>query len=293
MDTAVEVVLVYASRSLRRCEEHALVLTAMGIRCQVLPADDAFALLVAAHDAGRAREQLRLYWQERRAGRPRFDSRLKVYDGLVCASLYGVTILLFDMLERSEVFALDWWHAGMSQAGRVVAGEWWRVLTALTLHADTVHLTGNLAFGLIFGFLVGGMLGWGPGWAGMLVAGALGNFLNAFLQSPDHNSIGASTAVFAAVGILAAYAWKRRGPRINRWASLGGGVALLAFIGMGGERTDILAHLTGFGAGCLFGLAFGALEARALVAAWHKHGLGLAAILLVAAAWTLALRANG
>lgn len=292
-DSPAEVVLIYASRSRKRCKEHAFVLRAMGIRSQVLPADGAFALLVEAGDAGRAREQLRLYGQERRARQPRFESRLRVHDGLVCASLYGLTILLFDMLVRNGAFALDWWHGGMSQAGLVVAGEWWRVLTALTLHADTIHLTGNLVFGLIFGFLAGGTLGWGLGWAGMLLAGALGNLLNAFLQAPGHNSIGASTAVFAAVGILAAHAWKRRGPRINRWAPLGGGVALLAFIGMGGERTDVLAHLTGFGAGCLFGLGFAALEARALLAAWHKHTLGLAATLLLALAWTLALLAHG
>jgi membrane associated rhomboid family serine protease len=292
-DRPAEIVLIYASRSRRRCDENALVLRAMGIASRILPADGAFALLVEAGDAGRAREQLRLYGQERRAGQPRVDARLRVHDGLVCASLYGLTILLFDMLERGGAFGLDWWQAGMSQAGRVVAGEWWRVLTALTLHGDTIHLTGNLVFGLIFGFFVGGTLGWGLGWAGMLLAGALGNLLNAFLQAPGHNSIGASTAVFAAVGILAAHAWKRRGPRINRWAPLGGGVALLAFIGMGGERTDVLAHLTGLGAGCLFGLAFAALEARAPLAAWHKHSLGLAATLLLALAWTLALMAHG
>jgi len=74
---------------------------------------------------------------------------------------------------------------------------------------------------------------------------------------------------------------------------LGGGVALLAFLGMGGERTDIFAHFAGFGSGCLFGLVFGALETRSLLAAWHKHTLGLAASLFFALAWTLALLARG
>lgn len=269
------------------------MLLAMGIRGHVLPAERAFALLVAAADATPAREQLRLYWRESRAGRPRFESRLQVHDGLVCASLYGVTMLLLDMMARSGAFGLDWREAGMSQAGLVRAGEWWRVVTALTLHGDAAHLASNLIFGLIFGFFAGGLLGWGLGWAGMLLAGALGNLLNALLQGAGHNSIGASTAVFAAVGILAAHAWKWRGPRVNRWAPLGGAVALLAFIGSGGERTDVLAHLTGLGAGCLFGLAFAALQARAPLAAWHRHAVGLAAFGLLALAWTLALRAHG
>lgn len=58
-DRPAEIVLIYASRSRRRCDEHALVLRAMGIASQVLPGDGAFALLVEAGDAGRAREQLR------------------------------------------------------------------------------------------------------------------------------------------------------------------------------------------------------------------------------------------
>jgi membrane associated rhomboid family serine protease len=136
-------------------------------------------------------------------------------------------------------------------------------------------------------------LGWGLAWSGLLLAGALGNVLTAFIRAPDHTSIGASTAVFATVGILAAYNWSRRRAHINRWAPLGGGVALLAFLGMQGERTDILAHITGFGAGCLFGLAFGMLETRALLAAWHKHTLGLAAFLFLALAWTQALLTRG
>ncbi len=127
----------------------------------------------------------------------------------------------------------------------------------------------------------------------MLLAGALGNALNAFVQAPSHTSIGASTAVFATLGILAAYTWKRRRTQINRWVPLGGGVALLAFLGMGGERTDIFAHFAGFGSGCLFGLVFGVLETRSLLVAWHKHTLGLAASLFFALAWTLALLASG
>jgi len=290
----LEIVPLYGSRSKRRCTEYALVLQAMGIRCEVLPRDaDGFALAVHARDADRALLQLRLYRQEQRGWPYRFESRPGLYDGLVCACLYGVTILLFDMLQGSRAFGLDWWGAGLSQAGLIRAGEWWRAVTALALHADAVHLVGNLAFGLMFGFFTGGLLGWGLAWSGMLLAGALGNALNAFVQAAGHTSVGASTSVFAAVGILAAYAWKRRGPRINRWVPLGGGVALLAFIGMGGERTDILAHVAGFGSGCLLGLVFGALEARAPLAAWAKHAAGLAASLLFALAWTLALRAHG
>ncbi|MCK5274295.1 MAG: rhomboid family intramembrane serine protease [Alphaproteobacteria bacterium] len=288
-----EIVSLYGSRSKKRCMEYALVLLAVGIRCEVLPRDGKFALMVDARDADGALEQLRLYLHEHRAWPPRFDPRFGAHDGLVCACLYGVTILLFDILQRNQAFSLDWWGAGLSHAGLIREGEWWRAVTALALHADTLHLAGNLVFGLVFGFFAGDLLGWGLAWSGMLLAGALGNVINAFVQAPGHTSIGASTAVFATLGILAAYTWKRRRTRINRWVPLGGGVALLAFLGMGGERTDIFAHFAGFGSGCLFGLVFGVLETRSLLAAWHKHTLGLAAFLFFALAWTLALLARG
>ena len=292
-DLQFEAVSIYGSRSKKRCMEYALVLQAMGIRCEVLPRDGEFALVIHARDADRAREQLRFYLHENPARPPRFDPRFGVHDGLVCASFYGVTILLIDVLQRNQAFSFDWLRAGMGHAGLISEGEWWRAVTALSLHVDTVHLAGNLVFGLVFGFLAGELLGWGLAWSGMLLAGALGNALNAFVQAPGHTSIGASTAVFATLGILAAYTWKRRRTQINRWVPLGGGVALLAFLGMGGERTDIFAHFAGFGSGCLFGLVFGVLETRSLLAAWHKHTLGLAASLFFALAWTLALLARG
>jgi len=291
-DPQLEIVSQSRSRSKKRCMEYAFVLQAVGIPCEVLPRDGEFALVVQARYADRASEQLRLYLLENRSRSLRFTPRFGVHDGLACACLYGVTILLIDVLQQNQAFSLDWWRAGMSHAGLIREGEWWRAVTALGLHADTVHLAGNLVFGLVFGFLAGELLGWGLAWSGMLLAGALGNALNAFVQAPSHTSIGASTAVFATLGILAAYTWKRRRTQVNRWVPLGGGVALLAFLGMG-ERTDIFAHFAGFVSGCLFGLLFGVLAIRSLLAARYKHILGFAASLLFALAWSLALLASG
>ncbi len=118
-DPQFEIVSLYGSRSKKRCMEYALVLQAVGIRSEVLPRDGEFALVVQARDANRAREQLRLYLHENRARPPRLDSRLGVHDGLVCACLYGVTILLIDILQRNQAFSLDWWRAGMSHAGLI------------------------------------------------------------------------------------------------------------------------------------------------------------------------------
>ena len=144
-DPPLETVLLFRSRWKGRCMEYALVLQALDIRCEVLPSDGEFALLVHARDADRAREQLRLYLQENQAGPPRFDPRLGVHDGLACACLYGVTILLFAILQWSQAFSLDWWRVGMSHAGLVREGEWWRVVTLSLPFIPSTQKTRNFA----------------------------------------------------------------------------------------------------------------------------------------------------
>jgi rhomboid protease GluP len=122
------------------------------------------------------------------------------------------------------------------EAGRVTSGEWWRTVTALTLHVDLAHLGANLVFGALFGLLAGQALGGGVAWLLIVMAGALGNFANAWLQLPEHISIGASTAVFSALGLIVVHAVRpdaaSREP-VRRWSPVVGGVLLLAFLGVG------------------------------------------------------------
>jgi len=288
-----EIVSLYGPSTRQQCTEYALVLKAVGIQCQVLSGEGGYHLMVRAQDVGRCQEQLQLYSDENRVRPTHFDSRFRVHDGVACACLFGITILLLDILQREQAFSLDWWRAGLSQAGLIREGEWWRAMTALSLHADNFHLISNLAFGLIFTFLAGELLGWGLAWCGILLGGSLGNAVNALIQAPDHVSVGASTAVFATLGILSAYTWKRRRTRINRWVPLAAGVALLAFLGMAGERTDIFAHVAGFASGGIFGLIFGITETHQLLAPRYKHILGLATSLLFGVAWVQALLPHG
>ena len=105
---------LYRSHLRKHCSEYALVLRAVGIRCEVLPLEGEFALLVHARDADHAQKQLEFYLHENRARSPRFDPRLGVDDGLKCACLYGVTVLLMDRLQQHQAFSLHWWEAGKS-----------------------------------------------------------------------------------------------------------------------------------------------------------------------------------
>jgi membrane associated rhomboid family serine protease len=169
-------------------------------------------------------------------------------------------------------------------------------VTALTLHLDAGHITANLVFGAVFGFLAGQALGGGVAWLAIVVAGGLGNFINAFVQAPTHSSIGASTAVFAALGVIVSHAlhhWRAvREKPLRRWSPLIGGVLLLAYTGSGGERTDIVAHLTGFMAGLVIGWAGSRLPRRWLANIIVQKWAGVATIALIVAAWTAGLVAT-
>ena len=82
--------------------------------------------------------------------------------------------------------------------------EWWRYITALTLHADAAHLLANCVIGGVLLVPLCRELGSGAGWFLVLAAGMLGNYLNCRMQGPNHASLGASTAIFGGVGISAA-----------------------------------------------------------------------------------------
>jgi rhomboid protease GluP len=172
--------------------------------------------------------------------------------------MWVATLLIVAAASTRQYLGLDWYALGSADAGAIVAGEYWRTLTALMLHADTVHLMGNIVFGSFFGYYVGRYLGEGFGWSMILLGGVLGNAVNAWVQAPMHRSVGASTAVFAALGILTAYRWLRGFEPHTSWrvrfAPLYAGIALLAFTGTAGESTDLGAHLFGFVTGLMLGL---------------------------------------
>lgn len=153
----------------------------------------------------------------------------------------------------------QWAQAG-SLSSQAVAqkGEWYRLLTALTLHADSQHLLGNLVFGgIVLAVLSLRLNAWSAIFLAF-VAGVMGNLLAVLLRfNQNYASLGSSTALFGAMGVLcglAVGAWHSKDWR-RLFLPLATGFAWLAFLGTEGERVDILAHFTGLISG--FGLGFG------------------------------------
>ncbi|MDH3626178.1 MAG: rhomboid family intramembrane serine protease [Acidobacteriota bacterium] len=212
--------------------------------------------------------------------------------GWIGVLAYTMLLVVVAFLAQRNALGVDWFERGRTEAGSMLAGEGWRAVTALTLHIDGSHLLGNLLFGSILGLLATQALGVGVTWLAIVVGGILGNVANAFLQPATHSSIGASTAVFAALGLLVALALVHsRHRRVGAWklGPLVAGALLLAWTGIGGERTDVLAHVTGLISGLMIGVACGFVPRNQLERPLVQSvALGLTAGLIVVA-WGLAL----
>ena len=154
-----------------------------------------------------------------------------------------------------------WEWRGAAVAGDILSGQIYRAATALTLHGDPAHVLGNAAVGAVFAVCVCRELGTGTGWLAIILSGIIGNLLNAVYQPPSHISVGFSTAVFGAAGILAGYRLGYGAILTFRFklAPVAAGLGLVAMLGAGGsqDNVDYGSHLFGFFAGIALGLLIG------------------------------------
>lgn len=245
-----------------RAEEWALVLAAEGLASQIRPRDGGYELSVAPAQVRHAQSALEAYQRENAAApADAGDDALPLGEPGVSGVVVAFLLLGAHLLARRPALRGVVYDAGSANARAILDGEWWRTVTALFLHADLGHVVANALFGVYFVTAVTRSLGVGLGLALVLAAGALGNALNAIGHAGAHDSIGASTAVFGAIGVLAGMALARRNRSGLRGARLlvpvGAGLALLAMLGTSGARVDVFAHLYGLLAGGLLGIAAG------------------------------------
>ena len=282
----------YAKRS--DAEGAALTLASAGISSQLLRQGDGVLMFVASVDALRAARELADYDRENSVlPAPPLPS---VWLGVDAALAYALILFVAFVAAGRSLFGFDWETAGYADSGLIIQGEWWRALTALTLHADLGHLASNTFAGGVLGILLAQVMGPGLAWLAILVAGGIGNTLSALVQPAPHASIGASTSVFAALGMLAVLMWRRRlsywQRSLRAWAPLASGVMLLVFLGFGGDKTDVGAHVSGFLVGCVVGAGFHFFGASLPSGRGAQYAYGIAALALIGLAWIVALTAG-
>jgi rhomboid protease GluP len=199
------------------------------------------------------------------------------------------------LLIATLVSKADWWILiGNSQIGwgsnfgpYTTDGDWWRLLTALFVHFGFLHLLFNMLALAWFGPVVERLYGSVNYLLVYLFAGISGS-LTSVAMHPDVNSAGASGAIVGILGALLA-AQLRAGDsfpsdilRPVRQATLAflGWVLYVSFTHKG---VDYAAHLGGFAAGLLLGLA----AARPVItdkSPARSHLVGLSFLIPVASA---------
>ena len=245
----------------RRARLWALVLASRFIEGRVESGEAGWHLLVPAPTLDDACRELHLFVEENRNWppllppvRPMIENTLPTLSILILlATFHNLTGLDLAVMGRHPV---DWMEIGNAHSSQILHGEWWRLATALTLHADWLHLFSNLAIGGFFVVYLCRDLGSGLAWSLLLASGMLGNLANAYVQLPSHSSVGSSTAVFAAVGSLGALSLMRYRHQLRRrWPlPVAAALCLLALLGTEGKQTDLGAHLFGFLFGFILGL---------------------------------------
>jgi membrane associated rhomboid family serine protease len=270
--------------------EWELVLLAQGFAAEMHAAEEGIVLTVPRVEFDGAIIALAAYEQEsapRTAPVNRPIESMRLSAGVVL----GVFLLGFFALTVNG--GPPWFERGSADAGGMLDGELWRSVTALTLHTDIAHALSNaVAISVFFGALAG-LTGVGLGGLLILFAGAAGNFANSVVQGWPHDSVGASTAIFGAVGILGGLAAMRRRRLIEErrraWIAIAAALALLGMLGTGGGRVDFWAHILGLIAGVIVGLLAGTITPQppSKVVQWL---CGFAACALTLGCWLLALR---
>ena len=231
------------------------MLASAGIPHRLEPAGEGRTLSVPEEQVGRAREALDAFDAEERAhARPPATADRPVPWVLGI----GVGLLLLEgfVVAGPPAAGSRWFERGAAIAG-LMRAEPWRSVTALTLHLDVAHVTGNAVATAVLLPAVAQRLGAGAALLLVVLAGAVGNVLAAMTHAPGHAAVGASTATFAAIGMLGALrlcsgaAVERT--RWKSWTVPAASLLLLVLLGAG-RGADVLAHVTGFVSGAVVGL---------------------------------------
>ena len=178
---------------------------------------------------------------------PRFTLGLLAF----LSAVFAWQVMRGTLVDQETITA-----AGALVRDRVLAGEWWRMLTATALHGGAEHLIGNGISLYILGMATEHAFG-ARRFAGIYLASGLGGSAVSMLVGPGP-SVGASGAIFGVMGALIAYLIKHQDRFYVRDKRIG--VVLLAWacwILMEGFLTPFVdngAHLGGLMVGLLTGL---------------------------------------
>lgn len=272
----------------RQIRDDSLVLLSQGISHRLIRTEEGpFQIFILPEHEERARLQLALYRKENPPKEENPPLPLSFSLQPLWVLLAPTIVTLIDFTDK-----VNFHTRGISDASKVLKGEWFRSFTAQTLHGDVRHLASNLLCGYIVMNMITfriPLLRLAPFIA---IASAIANLCVSFTVQTSFRSLGFSTFVFAAIGCLSVIEFrlmpKETHGLLRRFAPLCGAASLAVFLGLG-ENADILGHAYGFIAGLFCGFIPNKKSLRWGTPLSSADGIGLLFFYgLYIAAWKMA-----
>jgi len=178
---------------------------------------------------------------------------------LINFGVYAVCVVLRLLgLGKFAEWGVEWGPA-------TLGGQWWRMFSAMFLHAGLGHLLGNMWWFWVVGKLAEQIFSTRIFLSLYFLTGLVGGVVSLRLH-PELHALGASGAIFGITGVVIAALWLGRLPPSLLWMSwrvwpLMIFSALSLYSGASNQRVDNAAHVGGLVSGLLLGvLLTGRLE---------------------------------
>ena len=157
--------------------------------------------------------------------RPSFDETMLMFKPAfslgLCLALSMMVVFYFS---GSYVQSGELYRRGVMNPGLIEQGQWWRLVTAATLHADMKHLLGNALFLWLLGWASAERLGTGVTIFGFVVTAVFGFIISALME-PQILSVGASGGLFGLLGLTGGHGLRlpasvlERAPRLRTFGA--------------------------------------------------------------------------
>src|SRR5947209_5146456 len=181
---------------------------------------------------------------------------------------------------------------GAKDNSSILAGQYWRLVTPIFLHANLLHVGLNMLNFFILGIFIERLFGHLRFLLVYLVTGVI-SVIASFYFAPQEVSVGASGAIFGLVGAYSVFvlmhrrAFRAGGLPILIWLVFVIGVNLS--IGLFVANVDNYAHVGGLVSGCLLGWWFSPLYVPLSAAEGKERETHLADVHSLSRRWPLAI----
>ncbi len=284
--------LILKFKRKERFQEILLLFSAMSIIFDIKIENDTKIIIVPAKNKKEALTQILLYRKENKRLKEKYIEEPFNYTVYYSIILIFFIFYIFQMVERVFYIDLNLLMRGALDVEKVRNGEFYRLVTSITLHLDFTHILSNALFGGFIFYFLFKQTGVGLGWLLVLSSGICGNILSSIVEPNGFVSIGSSTMSFGGLGILTSLRiFNKDFFKINNTiVPFLGAFAILGLFGTS-HGSDIFGHLFGFIAGIIFGILTKFLERLYFI----KNKIfdilsGLFSITIVIISWIIAIK---